>query len=117
VTSKTLLARDPALLTESQWSGLVLELARLGGWTLRYHTTNSRRSNFGFPDWVLVKPPRLIFAELKSEVGKLTDEQEKWRAGLLEVESGSHGMVQHYVWRPRDYPEVVEILTGKRPVS
>lgn len=115
MTSRTLLARDPALLSESQWSGLVVELARLGGWTLRYHVFNSKRSNFGFPDWVLCKPPRLIFAELKSDVGKTTDDQEAWLAGLREVEKATGGLVQAYVWRPSDYPEVVEILTGRQP--
>lgn len=114
MTTRTLLARDPALLTEAQWSSLVLELARLGGWTLRYHTWISKRSSFGFPDWVLCKPPRLIFAELKSEVGKTTDDQEAWLAGLREVEAATNGLVQAYVWRPSDYPEVAELLTGRR---
>jgi hypothetical protein len=117
MTPKTLLARDPALLSESQWSGLVLELARLGGWSLRYHTWTSKRSSFGFPDWVLCKPPRLVFAELKAEAGKLSDDQEAWLAGLREVEHATRGLVQAYVWRPSDYPEVVEILTGRRPAS
>jgi hypothetical protein len=117
MTAKALLKHDPALLTESQWSGIVLELARLGQWQLRYHTWVSRRSPGGFPDWVLCKPPRLIFAELKSEVGKPTPEQEAWLAGLREVEAATKGLVQAYLWRPSDYPEVVEILTGRQPVG
>lgn len=115
MTPKTLLARDPALLTESEWSSVVVELARLGQWALRYHTLRSKGSTSGFPDWVFVKGPRLLFAELKSEVGKTTAKQDDWIAGLREVEAATKGLVQVYVWRPSDYPEVVETLTGRRP--
>lgn len=114
MTAKTLLAADPALLSEAQWSSLVAEVARLSGWR-SYHTFDSRRSNQGFPDWVFVKDGRLIFAELKSEVGQMKPQQVEWREALLEVEASTKGMVQHWVWRPSDYDHVVEILTGRRP--
>lgn len=59
----------------------------------------------GFPDLVLVKPPRLIFSECKTDVGKLTEEQLGW----LDVLSQCHTEV--YLWRPEDLDEIKEILT------
>lgn len=117
MTPKTLLARDPSLLSEAEWSSLVVELANIGGWRLRYHTLRSKGSASGFPDWVFVKGPRLLFVELKTDAktSKLTPKQEAWREGLLEVERATKGLVQTYVWRPSDYATVVETLTGKRP--
>jgi hypothetical protein len=56
----------------------------------------------GFPDLVLVRPHRVIFAELKSNKGKLSDEQEKWVMDLKRSEG-----VECYVWRP-DFWSVIE---------
>jgi hypothetical protein len=78
----------------------------LFGWT-RYHTFLSVRSAPGFPDLVLVRPPRLIFAELKSETGKVTDAQQAWLA-LLEACPGC----EVYTWRPADLPAIAELLGG-----
>ena len=39
--------------TEDQWQSAVIEYARLMGW-LVYHTHDSRHSEKGFPDLVLV---------------------------------------------------------------
>jgi hypothetical protein len=125
VTPRTLLARDPALLTESQWASIVNETAAIGGWR-RYHTYLSKRSPAGFPDLVLVKGPRLIFAELKTDAktSKLTEQQEAWLEDLREVErytdampswSGGRCGVEVHVWRPSDWPAVVETLTGRKP--
>jgi hypothetical protein len=115
VTPRTLLAQDPTLLSEHDWSSLVVEVARLGGWTLRYHTYHSKRSPSGFPDYVFVKGARIVFAELKTEAGKLTAAQSTWKAGLLEVERATSGLVQVYTWRPGDYDAMVEVLTGRAP--
>jgi hypothetical protein len=127
--SKRLLARDPALLSEAELSGLVVELARLGGWTFRYHTLRSKGSASGFPDWVFVKGPRLLFVELKSEAGKVSAKQLEWIKALEEVETGigqctcaaciasGAASVEVRVWRPSDWDEIVETLTGKRPIE
>lgn len=115
-TAKLIMARDPTLLTEAQFSSLVADVARLAGWK-RYHTFNSRRSSFGFPDLVLIRSPRLIFAELKTEVGKTTEHQDEWLDALRALQGPTKGLVQTYVWRPRDYDDITEILTGRRPVK
>jgi hypothetical protein len=109
VTPKKLVALRPDLLTEAQLSGLVVELARIGGWK-RYHTFDSRGSNHGFPDWVFVKNGRLVFVELKSDQGKVRDEQASWLDALSDVETA-----EVYVWRPSDWGEICRVLTGREP--
>lgn len=90
-------------LTEAQWLKQVRQLAELLGWTF-YHPWLSRFSPRGFPDIVLCRPPRLLFAELKTDTGRLTPDQERWiellRACRQEV----------YVWRPSDWDEMVAVL-------
>ena len=86
----------------------------------------------GIPDYIAVRPPRLIFAELKDEVKPTTPEQQEW----LDLLSGSQRVVlttpltvqgkvakvsidkplnylmtpEVYLWRPSQFDEVVEIL-------
>jgi len=56
-------------------------LARLAGF-LVYHTHDSRRSEAGYPDLTITGKGRIIFAELKSERGRLRPEQSIWLATL-----------------------------------
>lgn len=93
-------------LTEKQWERQVVELAEFCGWE-HYHAWLSIHSPTGWPDEALLKPPDLIFAELKSEKGKLTAAQEKY-IGLLRA----CGM-RVYVWRPSDIDEVISVLSGR----
>ena len=64
-------------MTEKDFQGRVVQFAKLLGW-LCYHTYDSRRSEPGFPDLVLVKGKRILYRELKSESGKLSDYQKWW---------------------------------------
>lgn len=84
-------------MTERQLQDAVLRLARLGGW-LAYHTHDSRRSQPGFPDLVLIRPPDLLFVELKSATGVVTLAQEDW---LLRLQNARH--VRTRLWRPTDW--------------
>lgn len=96
-------------ITEKQFMESVIELAKTCGWPCIYHTHDSRRSSAGFPDLVLIRPPRIIFAEFKKDAkAKTTDAQDLWLAAL----AGCPG-VEAYVWRPDDFPEIVRAL--KRP--
>ena len=55
----------------------------------------------GFPDLVLVHETRgLVFAELKSEKGRLSHKQQRW-IDLLRL-AGQ----EVYVWKPSDFGEV-----------
>lgn len=91
-------------MNENDWQGEVLTLARFGGWTLRYHTFDSRHSAAGFPDLVLVRVPELLIVELKTDKGKVTDDQQTWLEALAAC-----GLETH-VWRPRDRPVVDQRL-------
>ena len=93
-----------AAVTEKEFQSQILQLAKLSGWRC-YHTHDSRRSAAGFPDPVLVRPPVVLFAELKSEGGKLRPEQSRWLAVLRTCPG-----VEMKLWRPSDWPEIEEAL-------
>lgn len=103
--------------TEKEFSQAIVDIARLLGWRV-YRTHDSRRSPAGFPDLVLVRDGRLVFAELKTERGRVTADQQEWLAALGEVEQSVDGwtekFVRVYVWRPSDWPEIESVLKGER---
>lgn len=90
-------------LTEKRWMAQVVTLATNLGWRA-YHTFDSRRSAAGFPDLVLVKRPRIVWAELKREGAGATPEQLAWMEDLRACGQ------QVYLWWPSDLDEVVEVL-------
>ena len=87
----------------------VRALALALGW-LVYHTYDARRSYAGFPDVILVRPPRLVVAELKSERGRLRSEQRVWLEALAACGIETH------VWRPSDWLSgaIEAVLHGAR---
>ena len=91
-------------VTERQFSQAVVDYARLTNW-LVFRTWNSRHSPAGAPDLRMVRPFRVIFAEVKRELGKLTPQQEE-AINLLRLCPG----VEVYVWRRSDWEEIVRIL-------
>ena len=58
-------------VTEKEFMRQVSDLARIFGWRV-YHPWLSIHSERGWPDLALVKPPRLILAELKRENGRVS---------------------------------------------
>lgn len=80
-------------MKERDLQALVVRLARSLGW-LAYHTFDSRRSEPGFPDLVLVREDRVLFRELKTEKGRATPAQKTWLAALTAA-----GM-DAGLWRP-----------------
>jgi hypothetical protein len=99
-------------MTEAQLLATVRQLARLCGWRC-YHTHDSRRSEPGFPDLVLVHAghSRLVFAELKTESGRLSAKQRAWLADLTAVGAEAH------VWRPADLQQAIPAVLGGTTVS
>jgi hypothetical protein len=77
-----------------------------------YHTHDSRRSQAGFPDLVLVRPPRLIFAELKTAKGRVSPAQGEWLEDLGHVASKVGPRIEVAVWRPDDLQRIAEVLAG-----
>lgn len=100
--------------TEAEFLQAVKTLARLTGW-LVYHTHDSRRSDPGFPDLVLTRSGIVVFAELKTEKGRLSTEQEAWLAELRKADAGDSVRVE--VWRPSDWSQIEALLTAKVRVA
>ena len=96
--------RVKPFITERAFAAQVLDLAKLLGWRC-YHSWTSIHSPAGYPDLCMVRLSRILFAELKSEKGKLTPPQEEWLEALRAT-----GKVEVYVWRPGDWDILVEIL-------
>lgn len=55
----------------------------------------------------MVRPPRLIFAELKAEKGNVTPAQEEWLLALGRV--GDQPEV--YIWRPSNWDDLTKVLS------
>lgn len=104
--------------SERAFQGSVVRYARLMGWTVWHdEATNAPRrcrqcgtvGKFlrnvkGLPDLILVRRPRIVWAELKSERGRLTDEQRAWIEELRACGQEVH------VWRPSLWQEVERVL-------
>ena len=112
---RTAVDQASGLVTEKAFMDTILQAAELYGWWT-YHTHDSRRSTAGFPDLVLIKPPRVVFLEVKSERGRLSREQAEVLAMLQECGPGycrrlSEG-VQAAMVRPSDWEQIVEWLSA-----
>jgi hypothetical protein len=101
-------SEDPIVWSEHELQEAIIELAMWYGW-LVYHPTPAQhggrwrtpfRGHAGFPDLVLAHTSRgLIFAELKRDHGRVTENQELW----LDVLAAS---VEVHIWRPADFPKI-----------
>jgi hypothetical protein len=90
--------------SEKHFQSRVVKLAQLYGWVC-WHTLDSTGTRAGELDLRLLRPPRVIFAELKSQHGRVRLEQAQTIA-LLERCPG----VETYLWRPSDWQQIVEVL-------
>ena len=89
--------------TERYFQNEVCKMATQLGWVW-FHVVDSFHCAAGFPDLVMVRGARVVFAELKTEKGKIEPEQAKWLK-LLEPTP-----VEQYLWRPSMIDEIVRIL-------
>jgi hypothetical protein len=101
---KRLVLKPDAPLSEAKWQKLVRRWAKDLGWIV-YHAPYAIGADKGFPDLVLLRPPKLMFVELKSDKGKLRPEQEEWLENLQACG------IEAYVWRPRDETIVLAVLS------
>lgn len=92
-------------MTEKEFQSEVLDLAKMYRWRA-YHTHDSRRSEPGFPDLVLLRPPVILFVELKTEKGRVTPEQAAF-LGLLRA-CGQ----ETRLWRPSMTQEIANELAN-----
>jgi hypothetical protein len=99
-------ASGPLHEDEEAWLQWVRDYARRAcrpPWRT-FHTRNSRGSDKGWLDLVLIRPPRCVYAELKTMEGRLTPEQRRTKADL---EACGYEV---YVWRPCDREEIARVL-------
>lgn len=98
ITSAEFRAMQARDMTERVLQERVRHLAVAMGW-LVYHTHDSRRSEPGFPDLVLVHADRrlLLYRELKTMRGTVTAHQRRWLDAL--TAAGANAAV----WRPTDW--------------
>jgi hypothetical protein len=89
---KPRLPSEPRWVRERDFQVAMMELAHLLGWRL-YHTWDSRKSEPGFPDLVMVRD-RVVFAELKSPRGRLRKDQAAWLCALRAAGA------EAYLWWP-----------------
>lgn len=85
-----------AEVTHAELQASIIQLATLKGYE-HFHNLHPEGSDPGWPDLVLCKPPRLIFLELKTERGKLTEAQRGW---LLRLKACNQ---ECYLLRPTDW--------------
>ncbi len=90
-------------VAEGDFQESVIQYATLRGWR-HFHTFDSRRSAPGFPDLVLLRGDRQVIAELKTEVGSTTPEQDDWLRAFVDVGA------EVFTWRPGDWDEIESTL-------
>lgn len=99
------------LLDEKEFTSVLIGtntspgVARTFGFRV-YHTLRSKGSQPGYPDWTLARD-RVIFLELKTETGKVSDAQAGWLTAI------NAAGVEAYVVRPRHYDEIVCVLRAR----
>jgi len=107
------------MITEAIFQDSIIELARLLGWYV-YHPHRSYRSEPGYLDLTMVHPEakRLLYAEVKSAKGKLTEgrvnKHGRWMPGQIDWYNAllGTGRCEVYVWRVGEIEleEIAEIL-------
>lgn len=111
-------------MTEEEFQDGVIELAQAQGWRVAHFRpartadggwrTAVSGDGVGFPDLVLVRAPRLAFAELKGERGSVRPEQKDWLMALaacaVDVSRRPRPVPEVYLWWPADWPEIEEVL-------
>ncbi|RJQ04854.1 MAG: hypothetical protein C4551_10265 [Bacillota bacterium] len=118
-------------ISEAAFQMQVEELLDLTGW-LHHHAHDSRRSDSGLPDLIAVRPPRALFLELKTQRGRLRKGHQpgdivrrpdgtrrvvrRFEPGQVEWIEALRACpgVETWVFRPSDWPRIVEILNDGR---
>ena len=105
-------ARVYVRILEADFQAQIVKLATLLGWKV-YHTHDSRKSQGGFPDLILIRRTRMIVSELKTQEHTTTDEQRKWMHAFIGIGIGD---AEVSLWRP-DAPPAAEEWNGRIETS
>jgi len=103
-------------MSEAEFQNQVMHVAKLYGWRIQHARPAQYASgrwatpiqgDAGFVDLVLAHPKHgTIFAELKTDKGKLSPTQVEWIHTLAEAGEEVH------VWRPIHFDLIVKRLSG-----
>ncbi len=107
-------------ISEKAFRAQLVEVARGYGWLCWYdlatnthrrcpkcgETIHSPRNPPGWPDLTLLKPPLLLYRELKVGKGRLSPHQERWRDALL---AAGQDWAE---WRPEDMATIIKELAA-----
>lgn len=105
-------------MDEAAWQARVVKYAQKLGWLVAHFPRTNPEGRWrtavaadakGYPDLTMVRGSRLIFAELKSDRGRLRPEQRVWLDRLGQAALARYGF-EVYEWRPRDWHEVQRLL-------
>jgi hypothetical protein len=87
-------------MSEDELLTCVIDTMRLLRWRV-HHVRNSKRGvvqgHVGFPDVIALRDGRVLVVELKSDKGRLTDDQRVWLDEWRKTGAFVH------VWRPSDW--------------
>lgn len=111
-------------MLEKEFQANVVELAQTCGWRIHHDRGDYREciaGDPGFPDLVLARGGRIVFAELKAEKGKLSDFQVEWLTELAgewgsnqgAYIGGQGGRLEVAVWRPSDIQQIAQTLSPR----
>jgi len=105
--AKRLTANDVFLrsITESELQKNIIELAELRGWAVVHINDSRAQRATGFPDLLMIRRPRIVWAELKREANaghNKNDPTEMQRWWMEELEACE---AEVYLWRPNDWME------------
>lgn len=89
----------------------VVQLAQTHGWMVAHfrpaRTAQGWRTAMtgdkGFPDIVAARDGDVVFAELKTDTGRVRPEQKAWLDALTPTIEGPNV----YLWRPSDWEQIV----------
>jgi len=113
-------------MKESTFQSSVIMLAKLHGWLVMHTRAVEIRpgvwktplqGHAGYPDLTLAHSTRgIIFAELKSDIGRVSTMQKAWHETLLAAGAEVH------VWRPKDIQDISNRLAclvefGGKPIA
>ena len=118
--------------SEKEFQAAVIEFAQLNGWMVAHFRPGMMKSGRwvtpmigdpGFPDLTMVRDGLLVFAELKSEKGRLSATQRQWRDQIEAVVQRAWGdwevpprsglyldPVEYFLWRPSDWDKIERTL-------
>ena len=111
-------------MNEADFERAVVDLAHLWDWkvagfrparTKQGWRTAVKYDGAGYPDLTMCQPKRrlIIFAELKSDKGYLSDEQIVWRETITQS-AWETADVRYYNWKPADADEIARLLSAGR---